>query len=91
MSRFFFLLDGGVTVKEGEHYAYVKTEIKLRVVLLASSLIIYLSVLQVWNRVSTVWPDFTHPRTVDYWLRQLKRLHHEFPFDGAWIVSTYFL
>lgn len=44
---------------------------------------------KVWNRVSTVWPDFTHPHTVDYWLRQLKRLHHEFPFDGAWIVRGY--
>ncbi|XP_069701371.1 lysosomal alpha-glucosidase-like [Periplaneta americana] len=40
---------------------------------------------KVWNPVSTVWPDFTHPRTVDYWLKQLKRLHKEFQFDGAWI------
>jgi len=40
---------------------------------------------KVWNRVSTVWPDFTHPRTVDYWVQQLGRFHHEIPFDGAWI------
>jgi len=51
-------------------------------------LAVYRPVLQVWNRVSTVWPDFTHPRTVDYWVRQLERLHREIPFDGAWIVSV---
>ncbi|KAJ9599217.1 hypothetical protein L9F63_010301, partial [Diploptera punctata] len=42
---------------------------------------------KVWNRVSTVWPDFTHPRTVDYWLKQLKTFHGVLAFDGAWIVS----
>ncbi|PSN56866.1 Lysosomal alpha-glucosidase [Blattella germanica] len=40
---------------------------------------------KVWNRVSTVWPDFTHPRSVDYWLQQLKNFHQEIAFDGAWI------
>ncbi|GLH03610.1 uncharacterized protein GBIM_09481 [Gryllus bimaculatus] len=40
---------------------------------------------KVWNRVSTVWPDFTHPQTVAYWLKQLHRLHWQVQFDGAWI------
>ncbi|XP_063242203.1 lysosomal alpha-glucosidase-like [Bacillus rossius redtenbacheri] len=40
---------------------------------------------KVWNSVSTVWPDFTHPRTVVYWLDQLTAMHNLFPFDGAWI------
>nr|CAD7427821.1 unnamed protein product [Timema monikensis] len=40
---------------------------------------------KVWNPVDTVWPDFTHPKTVDYWLNQLKSMHDKFQFDGAWI------
>nr|CAD7395425.1 unnamed protein product [Timema cristinae] len=40
---------------------------------------------KVWNPVDTVWPDFTHPKTVDYWLDQLKSMHDKFQFDGAWI------
>lgn len=40
---------------------------------------------KVWNRASTVWPDFTHPNTVDYWTRLLNGLHKQIPFDGAWI------
>ncbi|KAJ8974175.1 hypothetical protein NQ317_004852 [Molorchus minor] len=40
---------------------------------------------KVWNSESTVWPDFTHPNTVDYWTSMLKNLHKEIPFDGAWI------
>lgn len=40
---------------------------------------------QVWNRASTVWPDFTHPDSVDYWTLMLKSLHSQIEFDGAWI------
>lgn len=32
-----------------------------------------------------MWPDFTHPNTVDYWTSMLKDLHKEISFDGAWI------
>lgn len=32
-----------------------------------------------------MWPDFTHPTTVDYWTLMLKSLHDVVPFDGAWI------
>lgn len=38
-----------------------------------------------WNKASTVWPDFTHPKTVDYWTYLLHSLHDVIPFDGAWI------
>lgn len=38
-----------------------------------------------WNRASTVWPDFTDPKTLDYWIYMLKSLHKQIPFDGAWI------
>ncbi|CAH0546035.1 unnamed protein product [Brassicogethes aeneus] len=40
---------------------------------------------KVWNTGSTVWPDFTHPITVDYWTKMLSNLHSEMKFDGAWI------
>ncbi|XP_071442397.1 lysosomal alpha-glucosidase-like isoform X2 [Hetaerina americana] len=40
---------------------------------------------KVWNKVSTVWPDFTNPTSVPYWSTQMERLHKQFPFDGAWI------
>ncbi|XP_034250014.1 lysosomal alpha-glucosidase-like [Thrips palmi] len=40
---------------------------------------------KVWNGISTVWPDFTNPKTVDYWRVMLEKLHSQVPFDGAWI------
>jgi len=40
---------------------------------------------KVWNTVSTVWPDFTHPNATEYWTRQLEVFHQQVPFDGAWI------
>ena len=32
---------------------------------------------KVWNTVSTVWPDFTHPNATEYWTNQLKTFHDE--------------
>lgn len=43
---------------------------------------------KVWNRKSTVWPDFTNPDTRDYWLDMMNDMWHMFPYDGAWIVSS---
>lgn len=40
---------------------------------------------KVWNNVSTVFPDFTHPNSSRYWTRQFRRFHDAVPFDGAWI------
>ncbi|XP_026291972.1 lysosomal alpha-glucosidase [Frankliniella occidentalis] len=40
---------------------------------------------KVWNGISTVWPDFTNPKTLDYWTLMLQKLHRQVPFDGAWI------
>ncbi|CAG0882617.1 unnamed protein product [Darwinula stevensoni] len=40
---------------------------------------------KVWNPVNTVWVDFTHPKAVSYWTRQLDRYHSQVSFDGAWI------
>lgn len=41
--------------------------------------------MKVWNRGTTVWPDFTNPTTVDYWTLMLKSFHDQVKFDGAWI------
>lgn len=43
---------------------------------------------KVWNRNCTVFPDFTNPRTIIYWSKQIKGFHSRIPFDGLWIVST---
>lgn len=40
---------------------------------------------KVWNPGSTVWPDFSNEKTLDYWTRQFKNFHQKLPFDGAWI------
>lgn len=42
---------------------------------------------KVWNYVSTVWPDFTNPQTVNYYANMLSNMHGSFAYDGAWIVS----
>lgn len=43
---------------------------------------------KVWNAISTVWPDFTHPKVEDYYLRMMSIMHNSFAYDGAWIVCT---
>ena len=40
---------------------------------------------KVWNTQSTVWPDFTDPKTLEYWTLMLKNYHSEIPIDGVWI------
>lgn len=40
---------------------------------------------RVWNRGSTVFVDFTHPRAADYWARMLSDFRRSVPVDGAWI------
>nr|CAD7447384.1 unnamed protein product [Timema bartmani] len=40
---------------------------------------------KVWNPVSTVWPDFTHPDSITYWKEMLQSMYDLFEFDGAWI------
>lgn len=42
---------------------------------------------KVWNPVSTAYPDFTHPRAVEYWGKQLREFRDKISFDAIWIVS----
>ncbi|VVC33074.1 Hypothetical protein CINCED_3A013653 [Cinara cedri] len=41
---------------------------------------------QVWNiNGGTVFPDFTNPKSVNYWINQISNFHTVLPFDGLWI------
>ncbi|CAG7717643.1 unnamed protein product, partial [Allacma fusca] len=40
---------------------------------------------KVWNRVSTAWPDFSHPNVTHYWMTQIDKFRNKVPIDGAWI------
>lgn len=40
---------------------------------------------KVWNLVSTVWPDFTNPETMEYYANMMGNMHDSFAYDGAWI------
>ncbi|CAI6349419.1 unnamed protein product [Macrosiphum euphorbiae] len=41
---------------------------------------------QVWNLDGgTVFPDFTNPKSIDYWINQISNYHNILPFDGLWI------
>lgn len=40
---------------------------------------------KVWNTKSTVFPDFTHPQAVPYWVQMITDFHKIVNFDGAWI------
>jgi len=33
-----------------------------------------------------VFPDFTNPKTADWWYDQAERFHGILPFDGLWTV-----
>lgn len=36
---------------------------------------------KVWNTVSTVWPDFTHPNATEYWTMQLQSFYDQVTLD----------
>lgn len=40
---------------------------------------------RVWNPDTSIFPDFTHPKASQYWMRQMKRLYDKLPYDGMWI------
>lgn len=42
-----------------------------------------------WNFVSTVWPDFTNPKTQNYYFHMMSNMHDSFAYDGAWIVCIH--
>lgn len=40
---------------------------------------------QVWNPLSSLFPDFTNPKAVGYWSKHLKLYHDQVPYDGLWL------
>lgn len=44
---------------------------------------------KVWNPNSTAFPDFTNPKTQEYWTKQIRGLKKKLDFDGLWIVRTF--
>lgn len=41
---------------------------------------------KVWNDSGrTVFPDFSNPKSTDYWVELFKKMQEEVKFDGAWI------
>ncbi|CAG9793674.1 unnamed protein product [Diatraea saccharalis] len=40
---------------------------------------------KVWNKETTVFPDFTHPNATQYWLDMMTDFHKKIKYDGAWI------
>ena len=40
---------------------------------------------KVWNTATSVWPDFTNPKSTIYWSKQFSDFYKLLPFDGAWI------
>ncbi|KAL1517514.1 hypothetical protein ABEB36_001270 [Hypothenemus hampei] len=78
------LIDPGISAgEEAGTYPPYDEGIKMDIFVKNSSGLPFIG--KVWNPISTVWPDFTHPNTVDYWTQMLKDFHNVIPFDGAWI------
>ncbi|CAH2008235.1 unnamed protein product [Acanthoscelides obtectus] len=78
------LMDPGISASEIPNtYPPYDTGIKMDIFVKNSSGQPFIG--KVWNSKSTVWPDFTHPNTVNYWTQMLRNLHGQIEFDGLWI------
>jgi lysosomal alpha-glucosidase len=40
---------------------------------------------RVWNTKESVFPDFSNPRTNEWWMKHLKRFNEVINYDGLWI------
>ncbi|XP_045462356.1 lysosomal alpha-glucosidase-like [Harmonia axyridis] len=78
------LIDAGVSASEvpGTYPPYDEG-VKMDIFVKNSSDQIFIG--KVWNKGTTVWPDFTHPNSVGYWTSMLRNLHEQISFDGSWI------
>ncbi|XP_044754385.1 lysosomal alpha-glucosidase-like [Coccinella septempunctata] len=82
--RYAILIDPGVSGSElpGSYPPYDRG-VELDVFVKNSTGQIFIG--KVWNSLTTVFPDFTHPNAYTYWKEMLKEFHDLVPFDGAWI------
>lgn len=44
---------------------------------------------KVWNTVSTVWPDFSHPNATEYWTHQLGNFHQQVSSRFYWSICSH--
>lgn len=78
------LIDAGVSASEPKGtYPPFDTGIDADIFVKNSSGGLFIG--KVWNRHSTVWPDFTHPSALSYWKSLLETFHKQIPFDGVWL------
>ncbi len=45
---------------------------------------------KVWNRQSTVWPDFTNPNAITYWHDMMKMYHDQVCISQVFICKQYY-
>lgn len=82
--HFIPIIDPGISGSErpGSYFPYDKG-IEMNVFVMNASSKPFIG--KVWNDGTTVWPDFTNPKTIDYWTLMFHTMHDMFAFDGAWI------
>lgn len=83
--RFIPMFDCGISAGEDPSSSYSPYQMGLEMDVFVKNSSNQLFVGKVWNRKSTVWPDFTHPNATKYWTSQFAQYHKIIPFDGAWI------
>lgn len=71
------IMDPGISNAESSAYAPYDDGIDMKVFVRDSAQSDEPFVGKVWNSVSTVWPDFTHPNATEYWTKQLAYYHDQ--------------
>lgn len=80
--HFVTILDPGIS-QEDNHYPYQLGEQMDIFIKNASNQVL---VSKVWNRSGrTVFPDFSNPKSLDYWSELVEKFHDEVKFDGIWL------
>ncbi|XP_029661673.1 lysosomal alpha-glucosidase-like isoform X1 [Formica exsecta] len=79
------LIDAGISASE-ENGSYLPYDEGIKQDIFVKDDITYKPFVgKVWNFVSTVWPDFTNPKTMEYYANMMGNMHDSFAYDGAWI------
>nr|XP_027203751.1 lysosomal alpha-glucosidase-like [Dermatophagoides pteronyssinus] len=83
--KFVPMFDPGISASESPTGSYPPYDygVELDIFIKNSSKQIFIG--KVWNRQSTVWPDFFHPNATKYWTKMFSDYHRQISFDGAWI------
>ncbi|XP_011686550.1 PREDICTED: lysosomal alpha-glucosidase-like isoform X1 [Wasmannia auropunctata] len=79
------LIDAGISASEGKDSYLPYDEGMKQDIFVKDGMSDKPFVGKVWNLVSTVWPDFTNPKTMIYYENMMADMHSSFAYDGAWI------